>query len=271
MKQFYLIGKSTGTSLSPAIHNWIFNTFNINAKYKKKDIDSSNFEMEISNMLVNIKSSLINGMNITNPYKIAIISSGIQLSKDAQRINAVNCVYKQNNLLIGNNTDWIGFIKSIDDSKINLNNYNIKIIGAGGAARAIIYGLQKLNIKNFKIYNRNQTNFIINKTEYITSDLEKLNSTLLEDTFLINCIDTNIIDNILTDKQINAMRVFYDLNYHKTQFHNTLIEKDIKVISGLDMLIYQAIKSIEIWLEEEFINKINIEEIKAYLEKKSLC
>ena len=64
---------------------------------------------------------------------------------------------------------------------------------------------------------------------------------------------------------------FYDSNYHKTQFHDILESKDIKVILGLDMLIYQAIKSIEIWLQDEFMDKIDIEEIKDYLRKKSLC
>ena len=64
---------------------------------------------------------------------------------------------------------------------------------------------------------------------------------------------------------------FYDLNYHKSKLHNILESKDIKVIVGLDMLIYQAIKSIEIWLDHEFSNKIDIKEIKTYLKKKALC
>ena len=67
------------------------------------------------------------------------------------------------------------------------------------------------------------------------------------------------------------MKIFYDLNYYKYEFHSILKNKDIQIITGLDMLIYQAIKSIEIWLQRELYAKIDIEEIKNYLKKKSLC
>ena len=271
MKKFYLIGNSIEKSFSPYIHTWIYQFFNINAQYKNKKIEIIHFDRQMPDILTKIKAGSIDGINITNPYKIKIISSHIILSKNAKNINAVNCIYKYNNHLLGDNTDWIGFVQSINKAGINLHNYNVKIIGAGGAARAIIYSLQKLGIKKFQIYNRTKTTFIVNQVEYTTQDLDQFINSSSKNIFLINCIKTEQLNHISTDKTINSINFLYDLNYHKSLFHNILEGKDIKVILGLDMLIYQAIKSIEIWLKCELMNKIDIEEIKVYLKKKSLC
>jgi len=270
MKNFYLIGESIDKSLSKYIHQWIYQFLNINAYYNNKNIDTSDFNIKISSILSDIELGAINGINITNPYKIKIINSDIILSKHAKRINAINCIY-HDNYLIGDNTDWIGFLKSIDYNKINLKEYNIKIIGSGGASRAIIYSLQKLGVNNFTIYNRTKTELIVNKVRYKTLGLDEFNNINSGNIFLINCINSSAINNIINKLDSNSIDYFYDLNYHKSELHDFLESKDIKVIVGLDMLIYQAIKSIEIWLQHEFSDKIDIEKIKSYLKKKSLC
>ena len=270
MKNFYLIGENTEKSLSPYIHKWIYKFLNINADYKNQNIQASDFSIRINSILSDIRSGSIYGINITNPYKQKVIKSKIILSKHAKRINAINCIYN-NNHLIGDNTDWIGFIKSLDYNKINLKEYNVKIIGAGGVSCAIIYSLQKLGINNFTIYNRTKTELIINEVIYKTLDLDEFNNINSENIFLINCIHSSAIDNIINKLDLNSIGYFYDLNYHKSKLHNILRSKDIKVIVGLDMLIYQAIKSVEIWLGYEFSNKIDIKEIKTYLKKKALC
>ncbi len=154
MKKYYLIGENTSNSLSPVIHNWIYRFYNIQATYSSKNIDSSEFDSVVNNIYNDIKSNNINGLNITNPYKSRMIFSSLVISKDSNRINAINCIYKDKNQIIGENTDWYGFIKSLEYNNINLGKYNIVILGAGGACRAVIYGLQKLGIKNFEIYNR---------------------------------------------------------------------------------------------------------------------
>ena len=69
MKKYYLIGENTSNSLSPAIHNWIYQFYNIQATYSSKNIDSSEFDSVVNNIYNDIKSNNINGLNITNPYK----------------------------------------------------------------------------------------------------------------------------------------------------------------------------------------------------------
>jgi len=271
MKSFYLIGDSIDKSLSPHIHSWIYKFLDIDSRYNNKKISERDFKIKISKVMNDVKKGLVHGLNITNPYKVEVISSGLKLSKHAQNINAVNCIYNNKNDLIGDNTDWAGFIKSINYNRINLNKYDIIIIGAGGASRAIIYGLQNLGIENFKIYNRTKTSLLVNGKKYKSCMLSELEGNTAKNSFLINCIKPDIINKLLSNQNLKSMKYFYDLNYHQSDFHAILEEKDIKVILGLDMLIYQAIKSIEIWLGYELIDQIDIEEIKFYLKKKSLC
>ena len=271
MKSFCLIGDSIDQSLSPYIHSWIYNFLDIDAQYKKKHIKPKNFNIKILDLLYSIKMDLIHGVNITSPYKVNIISPDIKLSDDAKKIGAVNCIYKKNNNLIGENTDWSGFLKSIRYNKIDCKKYNINIIGSGGASKAIIYSLQKIGIRSFSIYNRTKKSILVNNIQYDTLSLNQLGSDNSKNILLINCIKSDIIDKILLSKNLDSIKVFYDLNYHQSNFHKILDEKDIKVFLGLDMLIYQAIKSIEIWLGGESFDQIDIEKIKHNLKEQSIC
>jgi len=268
MKKYYLIGENTDNSLSPEIHNWIYRFCNIQATYSSKNIDPSEFDSAVNNIYHDIKSNNINGLNITNPYKSRMTSPSIIISEDSNRINAINCIYKDRNKTIGDNTDWYGFIKSLEYNNINLEKYNIVILGAGGGSRAIMYGLQKLGINFFEIYNRSNIEKInINNISYDILDIKDINRINYSDLFIINCLPSNIIDNnpILSENILANTHVFYDLNYHQSKIHTILKSKDIQVINGLDMLIYQAIKSIELWSSREIVKEVNIENIKKYL------
>ena len=274
MKFFYLIGSNTKGSLSHLIHKWIYDFFNIDASYLNQDIEELNFNDKMEHFFNDIKSGKIHGINITNPYKIKVISSKMSLSDDAKKIDAVNCIYKKDNKLIGENTDWYGFLKSLAYNNIGLKDYNIIIIGSGGASRSIVYSLQKEEIKNFQIYNRtNIDNFNINNNLYKILDLNNLQMNILPNSLIINCTPSGVIadNNILSNAILKNIKVFYDLNYHESKFHSILKDKDIQVIGGLDMLIYQAIKSIEFWVDKEIIDEIDISKIKKYVKESYKC
>ena len=271
MKKYYLIGQNIDNSLSPAIHNWIYSKYNIDALYSCKSIDSIEFETEIGNIRNNIEHDNISGINITSPYKLLssyrIFSPSLLISKESIHINAINCIYKIKNKIMANNTDWYGFIKSLELNTINTSDYNIVIIGAGGASRAVIYGLQILGVTNIKIYNRTKGTIEINNMEYNVLDIEDFTRIKDSRLLIINCLPNGIFENnfILSDKMISQIEIFYDLNYIKSDIHDIMKIKDIKVIDGLEMLIYQAIKSIELWSNQKIIDRIDINDIKQYL------
>ena len=277
MKKYYLIGKNTSNSLSPAIHSWIYKFCGIQATYSSKNIKSVEFESSLDNIYSNIKSNNIHGINITNPYKhLSLYRSfppSLLISEDSMNIDAINCIYKVKDKIMGDNTDWYGFTKSLEINSINISEYNIIIIGAGGASRSIIYGLQKLGVNNFKVYNRSKRKININNIEYSVLDLEDLRLVNDSNLFIINCLPRGVIDYniILLSQMINKMSIFYDLNYIESKTHTILKDKDIKVIDGLDMLIYQAIKSVELWSNQAIIDAVSINDIKKYLMESKLC
>ena len=134
MKIFYLIGKNIDKSLSPYIHNYVFNQFKFNAQYKIKPILSSH---EIPPILSAILKGEIDGINITNPYKTPSFNYVDFFDKPSQKIRSINCIYKEEKRIKGCNTDWYGFKKAIEGRSVNA----AKIIGYGGAARAVEYSL----------------------------------------------------------------------------------------------------------------------------------
>ena len=115
MKNFNLIVRNTSKSLSPYIHNFVFNEMRINANYKAISMkDPSHFKTIIQN----IRLGEIGGINITNPYKINVIEYLDKLDQPASIIGAVNCVSLKEGSIYGHNTDWSGFKQMFLSSKI---------------------------------------------------------------------------------------------------------------------------------------------------------
>ena len=97
----------------------------------------------------------LDGFNVTTPYKERIITYLDELSHVAQAIGAVNCVKISRGKLVGHNTDYLGFLNSLKPI-LKSHHENALILGNGGATKAIIFALKKLDIK-FKIVSRNSS------------------------------------------------------------------------------------------------------------------
>ena len=142
---FYLFGYPIQNSISPKIHNFIFKQFNLDHKYFL-------FETKKLNDIVNYTK--FKGASITIPFKEQIFPYINRLDPASLKIGAVNTIQKKENQLVyGYNTDWIGIIKPL----ININNKKWKdtsvlILGAGGTARAAIYGLKSVNCSKIYIF-----------------------------------------------------------------------------------------------------------------------
>ncbi len=133
-----LVGHPVGHSLSPAMQNAAFNALKIDAEYKLFDVDPSDLEKFLNNM---VKDGIA-GVNVTIPHKIKakdfIMANGI-LNEHAERLGAVNTIKVVGGKLTGFNTDGPGFYRSlVEDLKFEPEGKNIFMLGAGGAARAIV-------------------------------------------------------------------------------------------------------------------------------------
>ncbi len=220
-------------------------------KFLKEDIQDciyKNFDIpEIAYLSEVIKKNrTVKGLNVTIPYKEAVIPYLDKLSKKAEKIGAVNTIKTtQKGNLKGYNTDVYGFEKSI---KPLLKSHHTKalILGTGGASKAVAWVLTKLGI-NHRFVSRNP--FDGNLTY---SDVTE--QTLKEYKLIINCTPLGTSPNIdvfpeIDYKGFSAEHIAFDLIYNpsETRFLTLAKEHGAVTQNGYDMLIFQAEKAWEIW------------------------
>ena len=154
MKKYLVIGNPIEHSLSPQLHNYWIKNNNIKAIYEKKKIEKN----DLKNLVLQIKEKEIHGVNVTVPFKKAIIPFLDKLSAESENTQSVNTVFFENNKIIGHNTDIDGFELSMKKSKFNLLNKKVFILGAGGVVPSIIYALNKMKVSKIFISNRTRKN-----------------------------------------------------------------------------------------------------------------
>ena len=150
MKKFLVIGNPIEHSLSPKLHNYWIKNSGIDAIYEKQKLNENELEQIISL----VKEKKIDGINVTVPFKKAIIPFLDELSIEAESTQSVNTIYLKENKVMGHNTDIIGFEASIKKSKYNLVNKEVLILGAGGVVPSIIFALKKMKVSKITISNR---------------------------------------------------------------------------------------------------------------------
>ena len=256
MKNFFVIGDQTSKSLSPLIFNHWFKKYNIQAKYSFLEVTKKNFNSEIVKKL-NDKNT--QGLNVTIPFKKDIIKYLDNRNVHAQKIGAVNCVTIGKKIK-GTNTDWMGYLNSIKQEKINKNK-NILILGFGGASRAIYYGFFFKGYKNVSVFNRSKKAINMGGANKYTKDYSLINSYLIKSDLIINTTPINP----LNKKQTNLIKkttIISDIVYKPKE---TLFLKEFKFnkkIYGISMLVEQALPCFKQWfgflpvVDESLIKKL---------------
>ena len=150
MKKFLVIGNPIEHSLSPELHNYWIKKNNINAIYEKQKLNEDQLEQYISQ----IKDNIIDGINVTVPFKKTVIPYLDELSFEAKSTQSVNTIYQKDNKIVGHNTDIFGFRTSIEKTEYDLKNKEVLILGAGGVVPSIIFSLIKMKVSKITISNR---------------------------------------------------------------------------------------------------------------------
>ena len=247
MKKYLVIGNPIEHSLSPKLHNYWFEKNNINANYDRRKIDKS----EIQDIINEIKNNKLDGINVTVPFKSDVIPFLDTLSEESQITQSVNTIYKQDEKLIGHNTDIKGFELSLKETGFDLENKTIFILGAGGVVPSIIYALEKLGVSKIMVSNRTKQ-----KTENLKKFFSNINIVDWGDQpnfdIIINAtsLGLNKEDNIgLNFKNINKEKLFYDVIYNpkETNFLKTGKSLGCSVSNGKMMFIYQAFEAFRLW------------------------
>lgn len=240
MRTFGLIGKNIDYSFSRKYFSEKFSKENLKDQYVNFDIASIE---EFPGILENNE---ISGLNVTIPYKEAIIPYLDKLDPHSNKIMAVNTIkFEKDGTSTGYNTDYWGFLNALKPH-LKPQHTNALILGTGGASKAIAYALELLDI-NYKFVSRKPE-----KEQFSYSDLDK--DILDSYTLIINCTPLGTHPKVeacpdLPFQFISREHLVFDLIYNpsETRLMKLASEKGALTLNGLEMLKLQAEKAWNIW------------------------
>jgi 3-dehydroquinate dehydratase/shikimate dehydrogenase len=249
-KLYGIIGNPVSHSMSPAIHN---------ASFTEKGLNNVYVPLKVSNIGTFIKEYMeidFQGFSVTIPHKESVLPFLDDVEHTAEKIGAINTIVRQDGKLTGYNTDCMAALIALDNSLrgagSTLNDKKVSIIGAGGVARAIAFGLMEKGC-NITIYNRT-----IERAEKLSNDVKcrfkrfeeinKLNSDILINSTPIGMFPevgrTPVPENVLKEGMIVFDAVY---NPVETKLLRDAREKGCHTVNGLTMFINQAAEQFRLW------------------------
>ena len=244
-----IIGNPVEHSWSHVIYNAAFGKMNINAIYLKFKVD------RLGEFIGYFKRLNILGFSVTIPHKVEVMKYLDGIDEKAKAIGAVNTIVSKNKKLIGYNTDCGGAILALK-SKTQLKGKNAVILGAGGSARAIAYGLME-NCANVTLLNRT-----LEKAKSIAgdfgcgfgalSDLSKKDYDILINSTSVG-MHPNVNASPIPARMIKKGAVVFDIVFNplKTKLLKEAERKGCITIPGLEMLLHGNALQFKLWINKE--------------------
>jgi 3-dehydroquinate dehydratase / shikimate dehydrogenase len=238
-------GDPISHSLSPAIMNAAFRRENVNAVYLALHAKT------LKDLLNCVREIPIHGLSITMPYKEAIIPYLDNTDSHTTKIGACNTVVRaQDGKLYGFNTDTSGVVRPLERRLSTLQDAKILVLGAGGAARAAVFGLKERGAEVY-ILNRNlaaakKLAHRAHARSLKRADLKKFAFDVIINATPVGMGNTR--ETPLQEKEINARFVF-DMIYDpvETRLLKLAKERGAQIIPGSEMFVHQAARQFEIW------------------------
>lgn len=252
-----LIGNPVAHSRSPLMHNAAFAALGIDAAYELWLTE----ENEIPERVASLRQPDILGANVTVPHKQAVMPYCDRLTETARRIGAVNTIIPRDGELLGDNTDAYGFAQSVREVAGERPFRHALVLGAGGAARAVIVALQDLGVGRLTIANRTHAKAQELASELSVPDLPPFEAVALasireelpaEVDLLVNSTsigwhgdETPVAPELLATLDSAALVV--DLTYRETALLRDARANGNAVIDGSGMLLHQGVRAFELW------------------------
>lgn len=241
MKKFGLIGKNLSHSFSQKFFT---------EKWKKEDLTDHEYQLyeltEIDEFKSLVEENEFSGLNVTIPYKESVIPFLDELSEEAEKIGAVNTIDFRDGKTIGHNTDVYGFRQSVKPFLAS-HHERALVLGTGGAAKAVAYGLRQLGIDCLFVSRSPEGERQVNY-----SDLNE--NAVKHWPLIVNATPLGTFPNVEDKPEIpyeflNDRNLLFDLVYNpeETAFIKAGNERGALTSNGLNMLHLQAEKAWEIW------------------------
>ncbi len=269
-----VIGDPISHSLSPVLQNFLIRHFAVPFTYEALHVRLA----DLPAMMQRLRDGEFRGINVTIPHKQAVPPFLGEIDETAARIGAVNTITVDNGKLFGYNTDVIGFRRSLEAANVSVEGKTVLVLGAGGAARAVVFALLA----------RAGKFFLCNRSPARSEELMATFAKYAADGQLLNVpwphrsswITTNVPDIIVNATRLGMHpqihesplpkhvfapnQVAVDLVYNplQTAFLQAASTAGAKAINGLGMLIYQGVAALELWSKKP----LDIREIYSNLE-----
>lgn len=261
-----IIGDPVEHSLSPEMHNAAYKALGIDDQFifVAAHVRPENLEQTIAG----VRAMHIRGLTCTIPHKTAVKQYLDALDETVEKIGAVNTVVNDNGKLTGYNTDWLGVVAPLE-KVTSIKNKSVAVLGAGGAARAVIYGIVKQG-GNVTIFNRT-----IEKAKALAAEFgcdfasneafEKIKS--MDIIFNATSVglhphetETPLPKHYITDKHIVFDAIYAPF---ETQLLKDAKAQGATVIHGLEMLLHQGTAQFQLYTgqiaPEDVMRKILME------------
>lgn len=253
-KKFAVIGHPIGHTMSPFIHNRLFELSGIEAEYTKLDIAPENLADEYKNVL-----SKLDGYNITIPHKQNIIPLIDEIDEKAKMYGSVNTVANINGVAKGYTTDPDGFLKALDAAGIVLDG-RVVILGCGGVARTMAYEVVLKGLPLLFAVRKEDVEIAKTLCGEIENTVKgaKVSFCLIDELsgdidVLVNATPLGMFPKVdvqpVSDSVINRCASVFDAVYNPLE--TVLIQKALangaKAVGGMSMLVWQAVVAHEKW------------------------
>lgn len=254
-----VIGDPVAHSLSPVFQQAGFDALGIRARYERWQSSGS----ELAVRFDSLRAADCFGANVTVPHKVAAAALVDELAEMARRIGAVNTVVNRAGRLTGDNTDVYGFQRALLSARPGAERDRVLVLGAGGAARAVIAALADIGVAGITIANRT----IARASELIEAvgaagaavipmtDWD-LMSAIRDHSVIVNAtsIGWNGDQAVLAPALMDALDpdgLIADLTYRDTPMLRMARERGIEAMDGLAMLVYQGARSFTLWTGQD--------------------
>lgn len=262
-KLYGIMGNPVSHSLSPAMHNAAFQACSLNKAYVAFEV------VDVPRAMDGFRALGVGGVSVTIPHKQAVIPLLDDIDPVARNIGAVNTLLIDGGRITGYNTDWIGANQALE-MIINLSGATVLVIGAGGSARAIGFGLQE---KGATVILANRT---LAKGQALARDLncqcfplaeiETLKVDALVNTTSVGMtpnINETVVPRALLETNPAVMDIIYAPS--ETRLLREAREAGCKTVNGFYMLLFQGVAQFELWTGHSAPVEIMREKLLSHL------
>jgi shikimate dehydrogenase/3-dehydroquinate dehydratase type I len=264
LQNYVLLGNPVAQSLSPLMHNAALKEMDIDGRYSAFCVS------DLESALQGIKGMDIHGASVTIPYKVSVMGYLDEIHDDALKIGAVNTIVNNHGRLMGYNTDWLGLMLTLKEL-MPVKDQTFVIIGAGGTARAAVYGIMKEGglpiIVNRTMIKGKILSNKLNCSFYSLSDLAKIKADCLINTTPVGMYP-NTDQSPVEASLLAGYKYVIDVIYNplKTRLLHDAEKQGCCIVSGLDMFVHQGAEQIKLWTGKEpsraLMKKVVIERLE---------